>query len=105
MLATIEQLRAKEAYWADKSDKQVQDTIIMKELTDGFGILSDVQEELSLVMAAGPRFERLIELINHSKKHLIQGMGAIDDEAHTLRRDTMFASITNGFFCTCQSDD
>ena len=103
MLATIEQLRAKEAYWEGKSDKQVQDTIAMKELTDGFGILSDIQEELSLY--GGARFERLIELINHSKKHLIQGMGAIDDEAHTLRRDTMFASITSSFFCTCQSDD
>ena len=103
MLATIEQLRAKEAYWEGKSDKQVQDTIAMKELTDGFGILSDIQEELSLY--GGARFERLIELINHSKKHLIQGMGAIDDEAHTLRRDTMFASVTSGMFCTCLSDD
>jgi hypothetical protein len=103
MLATIKQLRAKYPYWQGKSDQQVEATIAMKELTDGFSILSDVQEELS--MYGGSNAQRVIELINHSKKHLILGMGVLDDEGWNLRRDAMFASLTGGMFCTCESDD
>ena len=88
-------------FWNHKSDRQIENIATTKEISDAFSMISNIQEGLAGNFISA---ETAIEQMNHVKKHLLNGMDAIDaDNApeDSYRRDTMFI---NGFSCTCYVD-
>ena len=96
----IAEIRNNEDFWnaTNKHDSEIQATATVKELTDAFGMLSDIQVELSNGIIEP---SAAVERINHVKKHLLEAQDGIDPERE-LRRNTMF--LSKNPFCSCVND-
>ena len=81
-------------FWATKEDKEIEQTATVKEVSDAFSMISDIQEGLAGGFISS---ETAIKQLNHVKQHLFNAQDAIDPESE-LRRNTMFV---NGFMWSC----
>ena len=100
-MKTVAEIRNTDFFWNHKSDRQITNFAITMEISDAFSMISNIQEGLAGNFISA---ETAIEQMNHVKKHLLNGMDAIDGDnapGDSYRRDTMFI---NGFRCSCQAD-